>query len=453
MTQLHPLAIVNNNRIYALRQNVSSTSPNPFAEFRIQNLKGPIDEVTLNDAILTPWDARENFRFRVSDYDGMSATVRISYNYTNHEDLIKRLSSYSGINKLSTNGFSDWIPLDSCTVSILHPFSSHSEKFSSDNGELPLEIEKVDMAIDNMAGDKCKDRINQNKCLASLFPGSTVTSSQDGNFHIIWSNSIKNISAVIQLFNFVIIGRTNRFFEKTKDRFLLYSVHILNAIRSIPVLHKTIMIIKHFFESHLIDDQLKDLFKNIDDLLVKLEQTIGNIINTLGENRYDQLNGHFAKTSEILREICSLIEKGINKLDALAEEANALQERTNILTYVMRGAILGAVFFSGMTFSAGVPGITRQQFIRRLAGGIVGFVTCSSVYEYSYLLSSQYREDIDMYKRAKEDLKKMDELFSNMNDTNVHYLHLDDQLYPGKAEIFANVFKKFQNEVQNVDLN
>ncbi|CAG8731649.1 1191_t:CDS:2, partial [Dentiscutata heterogama] len=74
MTQLHPLAIVNNNRIYALRQNVSSTSPNPFAEFRIQNLKGPIDEVTLNDAILTPWDARENFSFRVSDYDGMSAT-------------------------------------------------------------------------------------------------------------------------------------------------------------------------------------------------------------------------------------------------------------------------------------------------------------------------------------------------------------------------------------------
>ncbi|CAG8651625.1 13680_t:CDS:2 [Gigaspora margarita] len=425
MTQLYPLAIVNNNRIYALRQNVSSTSPNPFAEFRIQNLKGPIDEVTLNDAILTPCDAREHFSFRVSDYDGMSATVRISYNYINHEDLVKRLSSYSGINKLSTNGFSDWIPLDSCTVNILHPHSSHSEKISSGTDDLPLEIEKVDRAIDNMAGAKCGIRTNTNTCLVSLFPGSIVTSSNDGNFHIIWSNSIKNISAAIQLFNFVIIGRTNRFFEKTKDRFLLLSVHILNAIRSIPVLHKTIMIIKRFFESHLIDEELKDLFKNIDDLLIKLGQTIESIINTLEENRYDQLN----------------------------EDANALQERTNILTYVMRGAILGAVFFGGMTFSAGVRGITRHQFIRRLAGGIVGCVACGSVYGFSYLLSSQYKEDIDKYKKAKENFKKMDELFSNMNETNVHYLHLDDQLYPGKAEIFADVFKKFQTEVQNMDLN
>ncbi|CAG8496114.1 25667_t:CDS:2 [Gigaspora rosea] len=439
MTQLYPLAIVNNNRIYALRQNVSSTSPNPFAEFRIQNLKGPIDEVTLNDAILTPCDAREHFSFRVSDYDGMSATVRISYNYFNHEDLVKRLSSYSGINKLSTNGFSDWIPLDSCTVNILHPHSSHSEKFSTGIDDLPLEIEKVDRAIDNMAGAKCGIRTNSNTCLVSLFPGSIVTSSNDGNFHIIWSNSIRNISAAIQLFNFVIIGRTNRFFEKAKDRFLLLSVHMLNAIRSIPVLHKTIMIIKRFFESHLIDEELKELFKNVDDLLVKLGQAIESIINTLEENRYDLLNG---------------ITFGINQLDALAEEANALQERTNILTYVMRGAILGVVFFGGMTFSAGVRGITRQQFIRRLAGGIVGCVAYGSVYGFSYLLSNQYKEDIDKYKKAKEDLKKMDELFSNMNETNVHYLHLDDQLYPGKAEIFADVFKKFQTEVQkNMDLN
>ncbi|CAG8800453.1 2477_t:CDS:2, partial [Racocetra fulgida] len=118
------------------------------------------------------------------------------------------------------------------------------------NGEPPLEIEKVDRAIDNMAGVRCGVRLNSNQCLASLFPGSVVTSSKDGNFHIVWSNSIRNISTSIQLFNFIIIGRTNRFFEK----------------------------------------QLKDLFKNINDLLIELEQTIGKIINALDENRYEQLN-------------------------------------------------------------------------------------------------------------------------------------------------------------------
>lgn len=57
------------------------------------------------------------------------------------------------------------------------------------------------------------------------------------------------------------------------------------------MLHKTIKIIECFLESRLIDEQLKDLFKNINDLLIELEQTIGKIINTLDENRYEQLNG------------------------------------------------------------------------------------------------------------------------------------------------------------------
>lgn len=141
--------------------------------------------------------------------------------------MIKRLSSYPGINKLSTNGFSDWVPLDSCTVNILHPFSSsYSVKFSPEKGEPPLEIEKVDRAIDNMAGVRCGVKLNSNKCLASLFPGSEVTSSRDGNFHIIWSNSIKNISTYIQLFNFVIIGRTNRFFEKV-NYLLINEIHFM----------------------------------------------------------------------------------------------------------------------------------------------------------------------------------------------------------------------------------
>ncbi|CAG8576017.1 2736_t:CDS:2, partial [Acaulospora colombiana] len=195
MTQIHPLAIISNGGIWTVQQNnrTESTTTPKYALFRLRNLRGPIDEVALCNAILTSQDAREDFTFEVSDYDGTAATVRVVFNNTTHENLVQRLSIYSEIRNLSENGFYDWLPLDSATIQCMNPRPMIESTPSYEDQS--IQIETVDRAIDQISSED----YNGNICFTSIFPGTTLTSSEDGQTSILWGESFRNIATTIKM--------------------------------------------------------------------------------------------------------------------------------------------------------------------------------------------------------------------------------------------------------------
>ncbi|CAG8507803.1 15068_t:CDS:2 [Acaulospora morrowiae] len=436
MTQIHPLAIVSSGRIWAVQQNGGNESTNTpnYALFRLRNLKGPIDEVALCNAILTPQDAREDFTFEVSDYDGTSATVRIVFNNTTHHNLVQRLSIYSEIRNLSENGFYDWFAIDSATIQCMNPRPATESITLQDQ---PIQIETVDRVIDQISG-------GEYQCLPSIFPGTTLTSSEDGRTSILWGESFTNIATTIKMVNLMIFTRAKDFTETEKDRFIVFIVRILNVMKSIPILGKTIVTIEESTGGRLGHDFFKDYYEGLDHHLVKLEEALGETIISLSEGQYDNLNEHFRKMGEVLSRICPFVENGSQELNNLAEYVKKLQEKKDITDKIVKGALTGAA----ISLTAGLTTLFMRKLLVTWAFSCAG---CAGVGgAAAYLLSNHYKNTISRYDDTHKNLKSMENLLKRMSESNNTYLNLDEGKYPGRAEILIECLKEFQEEIRKL---
>ncbi|CAG8517904.1 9814_t:CDS:10 [Diversispora eburnea] len=415
--------------IWAVHQNnqVESTTSPKCALFRLRNLKGPIDEVALSHAILLPHDIRENFDFEVSEYDGTAATVRISFKDTTHEHLVQRLSIFPGISNLSVNGFYDWLPLDSTTIQCMHPHDG------------PIPIEAVDRMLDQIDHG---EEFNARSCLPLIFPGTTLTSNEDDGTSIVWGeDSIRNLSTTINTVNFLIFASAKKFVHKGRDSFLVLVVRILNTLKSIPILGKTIMNIEESIGGKIGGNFFKEYYQNLDQLLIELEQALGEIIISLTED-------HFRQIKDVISRILLIVKASNKELDALTEYVSKMKNRKEYTDIVFKGAIAGVAVSAGImsTFVLNPTNIAKRFLFSRTAAllSTLGFASISGA---AYLLSNHYKKNIARYEQAQNNLERLEKLLTRMENSNDYYFYLNDNQYPGKAEILIDLLNEFKDEI------
>ncbi|CAG8815572.1 21509_t:CDS:1, partial [Dentiscutata erythropus] len=74
----------------------------------------------------------------------------------------------------------------------------------------------------------------------------------------------------------------------------------------------------------------------------------------------------------------------------------------------------------------------------------LGFASISGA---AYLLSNHYKKNIARYEQAQNNLERLEKLLTRMENSNDYYFYLNDNQYPGKAEILIDLLNEFKDEI------
>ncbi|CAG8825473.1 16205_t:CDS:2, partial [Dentiscutata erythropus] len=117
-----------------------------------------------------------------------------------------------------------------------------------------------------------------------------------------------------------------------RDSFLVLVVRILNTLKSIPILGKTIMNIEESIGGKIGGNFFKEYYQNLDQLLIELEQALGEIIISLTED-------HFRQIKDVISRILLIVKASNKELDALTEYVSKMKNRKEYTDIVFKGAI------------------------------------------------------------------------------------------------------------------
>ncbi|KAF0482336.1 hypothetical protein F8M41_023458 [Gigaspora margarita] len=123
MEARQPIALLHNNEFLFVEENINflEEGSRNFSSFKVFNLKGPIDGITLS-TLVVPQAIKQYYSFEVSEYHGSSAKVKIYFSNKPHSDVVNLLrNAITNLYYISENGLMDWVPTDSITFNIIYP--------------------------------------------------------------------------------------------------------------------------------------------------------------------------------------------------------------------------------------------------------------------------------------------------------------------------------------------
>ncbi|CAG8499275.1 3673_t:CDS:2 [Paraglomus occultum] len=422
MTTLEPITLIRNNKFIEVEENFVSHEKGTKnrASFQIDNLKGPVDSISLITALFP--EERHQYDVNVTEYNGQSAKIKIEFADESHENLINHIrNKESVLNSVSHNDETD---SDACDI----------EWLDRKIHELSCVFQKsIDIPQDILEGLFHSLFPRRHTKIELLEAGVILFSALNTNARV--KNKI--IRQIMKKVTVLVSTGTLSANKVAIDLTLNLMLNIWNLIGTIKSINTAYELLKNN------DSAFKEILsahkKHFTIYIDHLNSLISVIINVLSEKKYDLLGDRltlFVKGVEDLMKQTEFISvKCDEHLKNLEESAAGMTGMTILHT----GIALFEVWY-------GLTRYRRRTAWQRLADlAIFGANTYAAHAAYN---ASQKLGDAAKYQSVT--LKRFQQFhaaLTKMSSTGKIVLTFDHDEIDEQSDILVEEFREFKTEL------